>query len=291
MTVKFTKFQATGNDFIIIDARDIDRDWSKLAREMCHRNFGVGADGIILVKDSGSADFKMRIINSDGSEAEICGNGIRCFAKYIIDRGMVPGSDLTVSTLAGIKKVQTFASAGKVQKARVNMGAPRFGAADIPVIIGKRKENRGELDIKLLPDFSLFVDGWSLSLSFVSMGNPHAVCFLSTPVAEFPLHDVGPRIENHDMFPARTNFEIARILSPKKVVARVWERGAGETLACGSGACAIAVIAGLKGYIDEQVEISLPGGELTIDWDRSGDVYLTGMVEEVFSGEWRKEEE
>ncbi len=286
--MKFTKSQATGNDFIIIDARDMDMDWSKLAQEMCHRRFGVGADGLILVRESDSADFEMRIINSDGSEAEICGNGLRCFARYIVDRGMISGPDLTVSTLAGVRKVQTFGSGGKVRKAKVNMGTPRFSAADIPVTTNEVKDGREELDIKLLPDYSLTVDDRKMSLSFVSMGNPHAVCFLANPVAEFPLHQIGPKVENNVMFPQRINFEIARVLSGEKIEARVWERGAGETMACGSGACAIAVVARLKGYINEQVDIKLPGGELTINWDGNGDIYLTGGVEEVFYGEWLK---
>lgn len=285
MAINFTKLQATGNDFILIDARNIKQDWAKLALDMCHRHFGVGADGIILLLASRTADFEMRIINSDGSEAQICGNGLRCFAKYVVDNGLFSGTQLTVSTLAGTKPIQVFLSRGKVSRAKVNMGKPRFKAEEIPVIISGKKKYREEQPIL---DYALSVAGQDLSLSFVSMGNPHTVNFLTSPVADFPLAEIGPKVENHKMVPERINFEIARVLSRKKVEARVWERGVGETLACGSGACAIAVSARLKGYTDNEVDIMLPGGNLTLSWGGVGDVYLTGPVEEVFRGEWLK---
>jgi diaminopimelate epimerase len=273
---------------MLIDARNMERDWSKLAREMCHRYFGVGADGLILVATSNTASLKMQLFNSDGSEAEVSGNGLRCFAKYVIDRQIISGPNLTVETLAGIRTIQASISQGKVSHAKVNMGAPRFGTEDIPVTIDKQQKGRGEIDIMPILDYSLTIDRRKLTLSLVSMGNPHAVSFLSQPVADFPLSEIGPQVENHPMFPERINFEIARVLNRNKIEARVWERGAGETLSCGSGACAIAVITRLKGYTDNEVDIMLPGGNLTIIWDGVGKVYLSGPVEEVFSGEWSK---
>ncbi len=284
--MNFTKSQATGNDFILIDARNMERVWAKLAQDMCHRHFGIGADGLILVMASDAATLRMRMLNPDGSEAEICGNGLRCFAKYVIDRQITPGPSLAVETMAGSRTVQVFLSQGKVHQARVNMGVPRFSAKDIPVVMGEAEKGRGEVDIMPILDYALDVHGKKLTLSFVSMGNPHAVDFLSQPVAEFPLSEIGPGVERHPIFPERVNYEVARVLNSTKIEARVWERGAGETLSCGSGACAIAVVARLKGYAGDEVDIMLPGGELIVAWDGAGEVYLTGAVEEVFDGEW-----
>lgn len=284
--MNFAKLQATGNDFIFIDARNMERDWSKLAQAMCRWHFGIGSDGLILVKGSKAADLKMQMFNPDGSEAEVCGNGLRCFAKYVIDRKIAKGPNLTAETLAWIKTIKVSLSRGKVNKAKVNMGMPRFRTEDIPILMEKPLKVRGRVDIKQILDYPLTIAGKRLTFSFVSMGNPHAVSFISKPVADFPLSEVGPKVENHPKFPERINFEIARVLGRKKIEARVWERGAGETLSCGSGACAIAVAARLKGYTEDIVDIMLPGGELSIDWDGVGEVYLTGPVEEVFSGEW-----
>jgi diaminopimelate epimerase len=255
---------------------------------MCHRQFGIGADGLILVIDSDIANLKMRLFNPDGSEAEVSGNGLRCFAKYVIDRKIAPGPSLTVETLAGIRTIQVSISQGKVSRAKVNMGMPRFKAEDIPVLIGNPEKGRGEVDIIPILDYPLDIAGSKLNLSFVSMGNPHAISFLSQPVANFPLSEIGPQVENHPIFPERVNFEIARVVNRNKIEARVWERGAGETLSCGSGACAIAVIVRIRDYIDDEVDIMLPGGNLTISWDGVGEVYLSGPVEEVFAGEWLK---
>jgi len=292
--MKFSKLQATGNDFILVDARTMEREWSKQARAMCDRHFGVGADGLILVQNSTSADLKMRLFNSDGSEAEVSGNGLRCFAKYAIEKGLVDkmssraGSrlhrgnrSLDIETLSGVRKVKAYMSGNKVNRAEVNMGLPRFQLEQIPVKV--------KVDIIPILDYPLVVGRKELSLSLLSMGNPHAVSFLSQPVADFPLTDIGPKVEKHPMFPQRTNFEVARVLSNGKIEARVWERGVGETLACGSGACAIAVAAQLLDYVDRQVDIILEGGTLTISWDRVGDVLLSGPVEEVFTGEWLEE--
>ena len=286
--MNFAKLQATGNDFIFIDARNIERDWPRLAREICHRYFGAGADGLILVATSNRASLRMRLFNSDGSEAEVSGNGLRCFAKYVIDRHMVTSPNLTVETMSGIRTIEATMSRGKVTHAKVNMGTPRFKAEDIPVLIDKPQKGRGEVDIIPIIDYPFNVGRRSLILSFVSMGNPHAVTFLSQPVVDFPLSVVGPRVENHRIFPERVNFEIARVLKRNSIEARVWERGAGETLSCGSGACAIVVTARNKGYTDDEVDIILKGGDLTVYWDGAGEVYLSGPVEEVFSGEWPK---
>ncbi|MDH4269247.1 MAG: diaminopimelate epimerase [Dehalococcoidia bacterium] len=285
--MKFSKLQATGNDFILVDARTMEREWSKLARAMCDRHFGVGADGLILVHNSTSADLKMRLFNSDGSEAEVSGNGLRCFAKYAMEKGLTgkrssqagqSNRSVTIETLSGVRKVKAYRSGNKVARAEVNMGLPRFQQELIPVNV--------QVDIIPILDYPLMVDGKKLTLSILSMGNPHAVTFLSRPVADFPLADIGPKVERHPMFPQRTNFEAARVLSRGKIEARVWERGVGETLACGSGASAIAVAARLLDYVNRQIDIILIGGTLTVSWDMIGEVLLSGPVEEVFTGEW-----
>jgi len=289
--MKFSKLQATGNDFILVDARTMEGEWSKLARATCDRHFGIGADGLILVQDSTSADLKMRIFNSDGSEAEVSGNGLRCFAKYAIERGlsdkMPPRAEqgnrsLTIETLPGVRKVTAYMMGNKVNRVEVNMGLPQFQPEQIPV--------NGKVDIPIasgpILDYPLVINGKKLTLAILSMGNPHAVSFSSRPIADFPLAELGPKVERHPMFPHRTNFEVARVLSRREIEARVWERGVGETLACGSGACAIAVAAQLLDYIEPQVDIIVKGGTLTISWDRVGEVLLTGPVEEVFTGEW-----
>ena len=275
--LEFVKMQGTGNDFIMVDARDLDMDWSKLSVDICRNHFGIGADGLITIGNSSIADLKMRIFNADGSEAQICGNGLRCLAKYAVDGKLVRGPDLTVDTMAGVKKVDTVSEHGKVTRARVNMGKPVFKGKDIPVAI----DNDGPILDQLVQ-----VDGSELELSFVSMGNPHAVCFMKENVAKFPLLTVGPLVEHHTLFPQRTNFEIVNVLDGRSLQVRIWERGVGETLACGSGACAVAVVSRLKNITGENVDIMIPGGTLTISWDGKGDVYLEGPVEEVFSGEF-----
>ena len=284
--MNFTKLQGTGNDFIFIDARKLEHDWSRLAREMCHRYFGIGSDGLILVTNSNIASLRMRLFNSDGSEAEVSGNGLRCFAKYVIDRQIVTGSNVTVETMSGVRTIEATVSGGKVTHAKVNMGSPRFKAEDIPVLLGRSQTSRAGVDIISILDYPLTVGRKRLALSFVSMGNPHAVDFLDEPVADFPLSVIGPKIENHRIFPERVNFEIARVLSRNTIEARVWERGAGETLSCGSGACALAVIARTKGYTDDEVSIMLSGGNLIVYWNGVGEVYLSGPVDQVFNGEW-----
>lgn len=284
--MNFVKFEATGNDFIIIDSRTRDENWARLAQEMCLRRLGVGADGLVLLTTSSIADIGMRIFNSDGSEAEVCGNGLRCLAKYVIDREIVSTLNFSIGTLSGIKKVETSVKMGKVNWVRVGMGVPRFQPEEIPVKVELIKKKKKEVIKAPVLDYPVKIADKKLSLSFVSMGNPHAVSFISDPVKEFPLTEIGPKIEIHPFFPERVNFEIARVISHRQIEARVWERGAGETLSCGSGASAIAVIAKLKDYTESEVDITLPGGVLNIQWDGISEVWLSGPVKEVFSGEW-----
>jgi len=290
--MKFSKLQATGNDFILVDALTGPGkgDWGKVARAMCDRHFGVGADGLILVQSSTIADLKMRLFNSDSSEAEVSGNGLRCFAKYAIEKGLIgkmssragqSNRSLSIETLSGARKIKAYMSENKVNRAEVNMGLPRFQPEQIPVKV--------KVDIIPILDYPLVIDRKKLTLSLLSMGNPHAVSFLSQSVADFPLAKIGPKVERHAMFPQRTNFGVARVLSKGKIEARVWERGVGETLACGSGACAIAVAAQLLDYVNKQVDIILEGGTVTVSWDGVGEVLLSGPVEEVFTGEWLEE--
>ena len=277
--MNFVKLQATGNDFILIDAQGLERDWSAVAREMCQRHFGVGADGLLLVLHSEAADLRLRMFNPDGSEAEACGNGLRCFARYAVESGLAGSADFMVETMAGTRAVQTQAEKG----IQVAMGIPTFDPAAIPVVV----ERQDGLDLTPVVDHSITIGESELRINCVSMGNPHAVSFLSEPITDFPLAEVGPRVEHHPMFPNRVNFEVANIVSQDKIRARVWERGVGETLSCGSGACAIAVVSRLKELSNNPVEITLPGGTLTVDWNGVGEVLLSGPAEVVFYGVWQ----
>ena len=282
--MKFTKMHGAGNDYIYIDARQLNEDWPALSRAMSDRHFGVGGDGIIIVLDSDHADLRMRMFNADGSEGEMCGNGIRCFAKYAIEREIVPqpAAGLTVETLAGIRTVYPTYDGSQVAGARVSMGMPHLNPLDIPVSLDPALDTSHGPVLK----YPIHPGDFRLYLSFVSMGNPHAVTFIDQPVGEFPLHNIGPLVEGHPMFPRRVNFEIVNQVDAGHLNARVWERGSGETMACGTGACAIAVASRLQGLIDDRVDITLPGGTLTIEWDGSGEVFLEGPATEVFSGEW-----
>lgn len=282
--MEFIKYQATGNDFILIDTvRMPSQDWPTLAKTMCDRHYGVGADGILLVLPSKKADYRMRIFNPDGSEAEICGNGLRCFARYIVETKKKGRNDkITIETLAGIKEAIPYMKNGRVTSVRLSMGKPSLKLSDIPAVLPVYKGKAPVLD------YPLEVAGKNLTLTFVSMGNPHAVHFLreGEKVDKFPLSKIGPMVENNAFFPRRTNFEIVQVTGKDTLNARVWERGAGETLSCGSGACAIAVAARLKGLIEDEVDIILPGGILTLSWDGKGEVILKGPVEDVFRGDW-----
>jgi diaminopimelate epimerase len=275
----FIKMHGTGNDFVMLDADADDRDWSALAIAMCDRHFGVGSDGIIVALPSAASDLRMRMFNPDGSEAEMCGNGIRCLAKHAVEAGLARTRDgaITIETLAGDLRCELQEHDGAIVRVRVAMGHPRFQPAEIPVLAN----GAGPLQ-----DFAVEVDAQTFPVTCVSMGNPHAVCFTEIPVAAFSLAQIGPRIEHHPAFPRRVNFEIVNVVERGRVRARVWERGAGETLACGTGACAIGVAARLAGFSDRSTEVNLPGGALLIEWDGAGEVYLSGPATEVFRGEW-----
>jgi diaminopimelate epimerase len=286
--MNFTKMQGAGNDFILVIASDLSRNWSQIAIAMCDRHFGVGGDGLLLVLPSDVAEFRMRMFNPDGSEAEACGNGLRCVARYVLDRGLVnaKAQEIFVETLAGIRKVRIHKARDGAARIQVSMGEPKFGAKDIAVVI---EPDKNLLPIKPILDYPITIRDRELSLSLVSMGNPHAVYFWSHQVSDFPLSQLGPEVERLSIFPNRVNFEVARVIDREQIEARVWERGAGETLACGSGACAVAVAAQLHGYINYRVDIKLPGGILEVEWDRVGEVFLSGPAEVVFTGEWASE--
>jgi len=274
--MNFVKMQATGNDFVIVES---DADLSALAAGACDRHFGIGADGIIAVSPAGPALVEMYVWNADGSEAEACGNGLRCAARYAVDRGLVAAGsrELSVNTIAGRRQAEITYQAGAIAGVRVGLGAPVFEAESIPVAVSAPPP---------LLDYPLTALGRELKLSFVSMGNPHAVLFQEDPVSDFPLAEIGPLLENHKVFPNRANFEVVRRVGENRFEQRTWERGVGETLACGSGACAVAVLARRRGDADGPVTIALLGGEVTVDWDGSGEVYLSGPAEPVFEGVW-----
>jgi len=286
--MRFTKMHGAGNDFILIETNNGKRDWSKLAIAMCHRRFGIGSDGLILVMPSKKADVRMRMFNPDGSEAEACGNGTRCLVKYAAEEGLIDARarELTIETLGGLLRAKLGRKGSRITEIKIGMGKPRFKPDEIPVTIAP--ESRGVVYIKSMLGFPVNVDGTELTLNLVSMGNPHAVYFTNEPVNNFPLAQIGPKVEHHSVFPRRTNFEVARVLSRSQIEVRVWERGAGETLACGTGACAVGVAAQLHGFTDKRIDINLPGGTLSVEWDGINDVFLSGPAETVFTGEWLK---
>ena len=275
----FIKMHGTGNDFVMLDVMEDDRDWPALAIAMCDRHFGIGSDGIIVALPSLRADLRMRMFNPDGTEAEMCGNGIRCLAKHAVEAGLArpSGHAITIETLAGDLRCELEEHGGLIEGVRVAMGAPQFQPSQIPVL----SDSPGPLR-----NFPVQVGDQTFAVTCVSMGNPHAVHFTDVPVDEFALAQIGPRIEYHPAFPRRVNFETVNVLEPGRVRARVWERGAGETLACGTGACAIGVAARLAGFSDGVTEVKLPGGALLIEWDGAGEVYLSGPASEVFRGQW-----
>lgn len=277
--VDFTKLHGTGNDFVVIDAHGIERDWAALAQAICDRHVGVGGDGMILATPSERADVRMRIFNADGSEAEMSGNGMRCLVKFVVDAGIVTARDgeFDVETGAGVLRVRVTTARGLVTSVRESMGAPRLEPREIPVAIDAPPPVR---------EFPIDVGGRALTFTAVSMGNPHAVHFQDDDVAAYPLHEVGPLMEHHSLFPRRTNFEVVRVLDRAHAEMRVWERGVGETLSCGSGASATMVAARLLDLVDGTMELRVPGGTLSLEWDGEGDVILTGPVVEVFRGSW-----
>ncbi len=261
--------QALGNDFIVIDSRGKTIDGLVgLSLRLCNRRFGIGADQMLVLEASEIADFRMRIFNADGSEVEMCGNGIRALAKYIWDRNLSDKDTLNIETMAGI--VRPSHADGLV---RVDMGEPELEGRKIPVNLDGR-----------VVDHPLRIDDRTFLITCVSMGNPHAVIFVES-ATDFPVAHYGPRIEHHELFPNRINVEFVEVVSKDAIRVKVWERGAGETLACGTGACASAVASSVKGLTGREVTVRLDGGDLRIEWARDNRVYMTGPAEEVFEGE------
>jgi len=281
----FTKMQGAANDFVMVDARNIKRDWSKLAIAVCDRHLGIGCDSLIILLRSDKADFGMRTFDGDGSEAETCGNGIRCLARYVLEKGLASPDteEMTIETIATVNRVKLERKDSRVVKFWANMGKPRLAAAQIPATLRPGKD---VAEVNGMLSYKVKVAGVDLVLNLVSMGNPHAVHFSREPVADFALSTIGPLVENLPVFPNRVNFEVARVLSRKQIEARVWERGVGETLACGSGACAITVASKSLGYTESKVDIKLRGGVLNAEWNGNGEVVLGGPAEKVYEGQW-----
>ncbi len=281
----FTKMQGAANDFVMVDARNIKRDWSKLAIAVCNRHLGIGCDSLIILQNSDKADFGMRTFDGDGSEAETCGNGIRCLARYVLEKGLVSPDteEMTIETIATVNRVKLERKDGRVVKFWANMGKPRLAAAQIPATL---KPGKDVAEVNGMLSYKVKVAGVDLALNLVSMGNPHAVHFSRERVADFAMSTIGPLVENLPVFPNRVNFEVARVLNRKQIEARVWERGVGETLACGSGACAITVASKSLGYTESKVDIKLRGGVLNAEWNGNGEVVLGGPAEKVFEGQW-----
>ncbi len=279
--LKFTKMQGAGNDFVVVEANESKIDWQKMSIAICNRHFGVGADGLLVVGPSLVADLRMNIFNADGSEAATCGNGIRCVVKYYIESCRLKNGkrQLSVETRSGVRQAWIYRIGGDVQRVKVGMGKPRFGRKDFVDTI----EIMDELNISNVTH-DLLVNNVNMKVDLVSMGNRHAVYFTDMPVRDFRLSQIGPLIESE--FPGGINFEVARITKGKHIEARVWEHGVGETLACGSGACAIGVVACIHGLITDSSEIALPGGLLLVEWEKGSEVFLTGPVQKVFEGEW-----
>ncbi|MDD7114289.1 MAG: diaminopimelate epimerase [Lachnospiraceae bacterium] len=274
--MKFTKMHGIGNDYVYVNCfKEEIKNPSELARFVSNRNFGVGSDGLILIRPSEKADFQMDMYNSDGSQAEMCGNGIRCVGKYVYDYGLTDKTQITIDTLAGIKYLDLTVEDGKVSKIRVNMGEPILTPEQIPVISKKNPAVNIPIEVK----------GKEYHMTCVSMGNPHAIVFMDH-VKDLDIEVIGPHFENHTCFPKRTNTEFVEVLDRNTVNMRVWERGAGETLACGTGACATAVACVLNDKTEDHITVHLLGGDLEIEWDKeSNQIYMTGPATTVFDGE------
>ncbi|HZK18391.1 MAG TPA: diaminopimelate epimerase [Clostridia bacterium] len=270
----FTKVHGLGNDFIIIDGfkEKLPEKLESLARYVCARNTGVGGDGLVVLQPAANADVRMRIFNPDGSEPEMCGNAIRCVAQYMYKRGLVEGNTVRVDTLAGLI-LPTIIRHDTGEMVRVDMGEPRLNREEIPMAGGQGR----------VIDEKLVVNGDTYRVTAVSMGNPHCIIFVSD-VKNTDLTGVGPSIENHKSFPNKTNVEFVQVINRGHVLMRVWERGVGETMACGTGACAVCVACVLNDLTDRAVKVSLNGGDLYIEWEDDNHVYMTGPAEEVFEG-------
>jgi diaminopimelate epimerase len=277
MTIEFTKMHGLGNDYLFIDSsRYRIGDPAELSRRMSHRHLGAGSDGIILVLPSETADFKMRMFNADGSEAETCGNGIRCFAKYVYERGMTGKKEFVIETLAGLNRVVLTVEGGQVVRVRSNMGKPRFERSEIPM-----KGPQGRVVEEPLEN-----DGGDVKVTCVNLGNPHAVVFVEDAAA-IDLAAIGPKIENHPAFPHRTNVEFVNVLDRGNIVMRIWERGSGITMASGSGSCGAALASMITSRVDRRVNVHLVYGILTVEWADDGDVYQEGPATEVYAGIWK----
>ena len=282
--MKFTKMEGLGNDYVYVNCfEEKVENPGELSKKVSDRHFGIGSDGLILIKPSAVADFTMEMYNADGSQSEMCGNGIRCVGKYVYDYGLTDKTEISVETLAGIKYLnlevekKEDGDRGKVKLVTVNMGAPILSPAEIPVDLPTDED-------KIL-DYPVEIGGREYKITCVSMGNPHSVAVVED-VESFPIETVGPLFENNPIFPKRVNAEFVEIVSRDYAKMRVWERGIGETMACGTGTCATAVACMLKGLTDDTVTIKLLGGELIIRWDREENlVYMTGPAKTVFDGE------
>ena len=282
--MRFTKMHGAGNDYVYVNCYDqrVPDDLGELARRISDRHFGVGGDGLILICPSEVADARMRMYNADGSEAEMCGNGIRCLAKYVYDHGIAKKDTLTVQTDAGVLSLDLHVTDGLVDRVRVDMGEPILDAASVPTTLPGRAEHRGAA-----VDVPLVVGEMTLQVTCVSMGNPHCVTFVDRLTDQW-VRETGPRIETDPHFPHRVNAEFVEVLSRGEVRQRTWERGSGETLACGTGASAVCVAGVLTGRTDRKILVHLPGGDLTLDWSETDShVYMTGPAVEVFSGEYQ----
>lgn len=280
MKIEFTKMQGCGNDYVYVDGAKEQIPQEKkaeLVRYLSDRHFGIGGDGVIFINPSKEADFEMEMYNMDGSRSEMCGNGIRCVSKFVYDKGLTDKTTVSIVSGGVVRYLDLNIADGKVSTVKVNMGAPILKAADIPVIA---EEEEGEVIAQRIE-----VGDRIYEMTCVSMGNPHAVVFLED-VANLEIEKIGPLFENHVRFPKRTNTEFVKVIDRSNVEMRVWERGTGETLACGTGACAVAVACILNGLTDDEVTVKLLGGELQIKWDREANlVYMTGPATTVFEGE------
>lgn len=280
MSIPFTKLHGLGNDYLFIESdRDTGRDWPALSRAMSHRHLGAGADGIILILPGESAPFAMRMFNADGSEAETCGNGIRCYAKYVFEHGLTSETDFVIETGGGPNRVQLTTDGGSVVSVRSNMGTPKFERAEIPM----------EGPAGQVLEEPLDVDGKEYRVTCSNVGNPHAAIFVDDATA-VPLHEIGPKIENHPRFPDRTNVEFVNVIDRQNIVMRIWERGSGVTMASGSGSCGAALAAMITDRVDRKVNVHLVYGQLQIEWAEDGDVYQEGPAAEVYSGRWPEQE-
>lgn len=276
--MKFTKMHGIGNDYVYVNCFEEEvKDPSEVAKYVSDRHCGIGSDGLILICPSKVADFEMVMYNADGSRGEMCGNGIRCVGKYVYDKGLTDKTSLSIETLAGIKYLELTVEDGAVSQVRVNMGAPVLEAEKVPV--------RAETERVVAQPIT--VDGKEYEMTCVSMGNPHCVIFMEESIqTELEIEKIGPKFENHECFPKRVNTEFINVIDRRTLDMRVWERGSGETMACGTGACATAVAAILNGLTEKEVCIHLLGGDLHIEWDTEADlVYMTGPATIVFDGE------